>query len=74
MPNYTNCATKGSIFTVGHIPVEISRLCHYFLLNGGLIEGKVVDNKPRGSPIPSGGQEAGDQTQYYFKRASTDHL
>ena len=40
------------------------------LINGGLIEGKVAENKPRRSPIPSGGQDTGDQS--YFQRASTD--
>ncbi len=46
-----------NIVTVGHIPMEISRLCHYFLLEGGTIEGQLVDTKPRRSPIPSAGLE-----------------
>ena len=47
---------------------------YLFLLNGSLIEGKVADNKPRRSPIPSGGRWPGDQTQSYFQMSSTDHL
>ena len=40
--------------TVGHIPLEVSRLCHYFIVHGGQISGIVEDTKPRRSPIPSG--------------------
>ena len=43
--------------TCGHIPLEVSKLCHYFMVHGGLITGAVEDAKPRRSPIPSGGQE-----------------
>ena len=40
--------------TVGHVPLEISKFCYYFMNHGGEIEGKVIDNRPRRSPIPSG--------------------
>ena len=43
--------------TVGHVPLEVSRLYHYFLANGGTICGIVDDTRPRRSPIPSGGLE-----------------
>ena len=36
---------------------EVSKLCHYFMVHGGLITGAVEDAKPRRSQIPSGGQE-----------------
>ncbi len=35
----------------------MSKLCHYFIVHGGVISGAVEDAKPRRSPIPSGGQE-----------------
>ena len=53
--------TEGAVLpvkvTVGHIPLEVSKLCHYFIVHGGVISGVVEDAKPRRSPIPSGGQE-----------------
>ena len=44
-------------FTVGHVPMEISRCFWFFIDLGGLISGKVIDVKPRRSPIPSAGLE-----------------
>jgi len=29
--------------TCGHIPLEVSKLCHYFMVHGGLITGAVED-------------------------------
>ena len=43
--------------TVGHIPMEISRCCSFFIDLGGSISGIVVDVKARRSPIPSAGLE-----------------
>ena len=43
--------------TVGHIPREISRFCHYFINYGGFLEGRVSNPRYRPSPIPSGGLE-----------------
>ena len=43
--------------TFGHVPLDFSRFCHYFLANGGTICGIVDDTRPRRSPIPSGGLE-----------------
>ena len=44
--------------TVGHVPLEISRLCFYFLQDeGSVISGKVVDTRPRRSSISSAGLE-----------------
>ena len=43
--------------TVGHVPLEISKFCYFFMQYGGHITGKVVDVKSRRSPIPSGGLE-----------------
>ena len=37
--------------------MEISKFCYYFMNHGGDIEGKVLDIRPRRSPIPSGGLE-----------------
>ena len=45
------------LVTVGHVPLEISKLCHFFLMHGGEISGVVEDIVPRRSPIPSGGLE-----------------
>ena len=45
------------LVTVGHVPLEISKICHYFIIHGGEISGTVEDSKPRRSPIPSGGLE-----------------
>ncbi|MCP4489193.1 MAG: hypothetical protein GY820_18055 [Gammaproteobacteria bacterium] len=42
---------------VGHVPLEVSRYCWFFILRGGRISGEVVDLKARRSPIPSGGME-----------------
>ena len=42
--------------TIGHIPLEVSKLCHYFIVHGGVISEIVDGAKPRRSPIPSGGQ------------------
>ena len=43
--------------TVGHVPLEVSKLCYFFMQHGGRITGKVFDTKRRLSPIPSGGLE-----------------
>lgn len=44
--------------TVGHIPREISRHVHFFLLTeGGKVSGKVSSIQYRPSPIPAGGLE-----------------
>ena len=43
--------------TVGHVPLEVSRFCHYFLANGGTICWIDDDTRPRRSLIPSGGLE-----------------
>ena len=43
--------------TVGHIPLEVSKHCHYFMCHGGEINGVVEDSRHRLSPIPSGGLE-----------------
>ena len=45
------------LVTVGHIPLEVSKLCHYFMCHGGEIYGVVEDSRHRLSPIPSGGLE-----------------
>lgn len=45
------------LVTVGHVPLEISKICHYIIIHGGEISGTVEDSKPRRSPIPSGGLE-----------------
>ena len=42
---------------VGHIPLEISCFCHYFINYGGKLEARVTCTKYRPSPIPSGGLE-----------------
>ena len=46
-----------TLSTVGHVPLEISKYCYYFIQHDGEINGKVVDLRPRRSPIPSGGLE-----------------
>ena len=46
-----------AIVTVGHVPLEVSKLCYFFMQHGGRITGKVFDTKRRLSPIPSGGLE-----------------
>ena len=46
-----------AIVTVGHVPLEVSKLCYFFMQHGGRITGKVIDTKRRPSPIPSGGLE-----------------
>ena len=44
--------------TVEHIPLEISRVCHFFLLEAHTsIVGDVIDTQARRSPIPSVGLE-----------------
>ena len=43
--------------TVGHVSLEVSERCQYFIQHGGVIEGVVEDDKARRSPIPSGGLE-----------------
>ena len=45
------------LLTVGHIPLEVSKLCHYFMCHGGEINGLAEDSTHRPSPIPSGGLE-----------------
>ena len=39
------------------MPLEISKICYYFITHGGEISGTVEDSKPRRSPILSGGLE-----------------
>ena len=43
--------------TVGHVPMELSRFIWFFVDLGGTVTGRVMDNKPRRSPIPSAGLE-----------------
>ena len=43
--------------TVGHIPMEISRLCYFFLKEGGNITGHLICTNYKVSPIPAGGLE-----------------
>ena len=43
--------------TVGHIPLDVSRLIFFFMERGGILEGKVYDTKCQVSPIPKGGLE-----------------
>ena len=43
--------------TVGHVPLEVSRLIFCFMECGGILEGKVYDTKCQVSPIPKGGLE-----------------
>ena len=38
----------------GHVPLKVSKLCHYFIGHGGEISGVVEDNRHRRSPIMSG--------------------
>ena len=45
------------LVTVEHVPLEISKICHYFFIHGGKISGTVEISKPRKSPIPSGDLE-----------------
>ena len=47
------------------MPLEISKICHYFIIHGGEISGTVEDSKPRRSLIPSGGLEV--KLQLTFK-------
>ena len=43
--------------TVGHVPMELSRFIWFFIDLGGNVTGRVIDIKPRRSPIPSAGLE-----------------
>ena len=45
------------LVTVGHVPLEVSKLCYYFMCHNGEISGVVEDSRHRRSPIPSGGLE-----------------
>ena len=60
--------------TVGHVPLEISKLCHYFLVHGGKIEGDVLDPKPRQSPILAGGQEVKLLLEFSGRADITDKI
>ena len=58
-----------------HVPLEVSQLCYYFLVHGGIIIGVVGDTRPRRSPIPSDGirlslklgDDGGQQDEYSDK-------
>ena len=41
--------------TVREVPLEVSKLCHYFMGRSGEISGVMKDNRHRRSPIASGG-------------------
>ena len=45
------------LVTVGHVPLELSKLCYYFMRHNGEISGVVEDSRHRRSPKPSGGLE-----------------
>ena len=45
------------LVTVGHVPLEVSKLCYYFICHNVEISGVVEDSRHRRSPIPSGGLE-----------------
>ena len=45
------------LVTVGRVPLEVSKLCYYFMCHNGEISGVVEDSRHRRSPIPSGGLE-----------------
>ena len=55
-PNPLRCKIRVSD-VVGHIPREIRRVCNVFLNNRGALEGRVLDNKYRRSPIHKGEHE-----------------
>ena len=40
--------------TVGHIPREISKICHYFLKNGGCINGEVTGKRQKSKVFMKG--------------------
>ncbi len=42
---------------VGHLPKEISSVCHYFIKRGGVIQVEVTDSNYRRSQIREGGLE-----------------
>ena len=56
------------------VPLEVSRLCHYFLANGGTISGIVNDTRPRRSPIPSGGLEIKLKPKFQAPAKLTDKM
>ncbi|KAL5269491.1 hypothetical protein ACHWQZ_G003095, partial [Mnemiopsis leidyi] len=43
------------LVTVGNIPYEVSKYCHYFMCHSGESNGVVDDSRHSRSPIPSGG-------------------
>ena len=45
------------LVTVGHVPLEVSKLCYYFMCHNAEISGVVEDSRHRRSPIPSRGLE-----------------
>ena len=42
---------------VGHLPKEISKVCHHFIKRGGVIQVEIIDSTYRRSPIREGGLE-----------------
>ena len=51
------CTLVPNKTTVGHVPMELSRFIWFFIDLGGNVTGRVIDIKPRRSPIPSAGLE-----------------
>ena len=43
--------------TVGHLPKEQSRVCHFFIQRGGVINVEVINSKKRRSNLSQGGTE-----------------
>ncbi len=70
------CPSRLTADVVGHMPREISRFVHYFLIRGGTISAVVTNGRYRPSPIPKGGLEIllsatltiGNDDQRYLQR------
>lgn len=50
-------AVKLGLVTVGHLPCEQSRICHYFIKRGGTINVEITNPKRRRSNLQQGGLE-----------------
>ncbi len=53
--------------TIGHIPIEISKICYYFLRNGGSICGEVIGKRKK-SDVRMKGLEIPCKYQFTSKK------
>ncbi len=67
-------SVKRDHLIVGHIPIELSKFCYFFIKRGGIITVEVVDINRRISDLPQGGLEIPAQLIFVGSEKDVDKL